>query len=197
MAGCFISTGGGTEVIFGFSYKDLSFLSDMSFLSKDLLDIPEKKLRRKLVHRYREGGVQFELEVKKNMGPISTKWAGGMDIRGRMLIWVYVGDNWWAMKKSNKYLFGRMYAVENDIKTVDRIFEGLWNELRHGKGEYPCIVYSLLGRRGYIVGYNKWEILVQWEDEFMNRGLSEPTEFDFLKFEYEQDYKKFKRMFKK
>ena len=155
--------------------------------------------RRKLIRRYKNGPIEFEKGIDALMGPnINPTWSPVIALRtGQMISWLYLGNQWWGRKIGRLYQFGRIYAIENDMKSSDRKYVGLWDDRRHAKDGYPIIVYNKDGNKGYIVDYNKWEILVQLEDEFLKRKPAKSFKFDDLTFEFEGDYKRFRRMFKK
>jgi hypothetical protein len=155
---------------------------------------PPKKDRRRLINIYKSGGVPFEEDVAIRMGDTRLKQGPTWDPNtGQELWWTYIGDYWWCRKHGRKYDFARLLAVTyNDLE--EREYDGLWDEKRHAPDEFPRIVYKD-GQKGYVVEYNKFEILVQWEDEFGRRSL--PTScktLDGLRFEFEEDEKKFSKL---
>ena len=76
-------------------------------------------------------------------------------------------------------------------------FVALWDERKHAKDLYPVIVYRDKDK-GYVVGHNKFEMLVQWEDEFGHRSIPGPcSSLDGLTFEFEEDHTFFTKLFNK
>lgn len=155
---------------------------------------PPQKDRRKLINIYKSGGVPFEEEVATRMGDTRLKQGPTWDPNtGQELWWLYIGNYWWCRKHGRKYDFARLLAVSYNDEG-ERVYDGLWDERRHAPDEYPPVVYKT-GKRGYIVEYNKFEILVQWEDEFGNRSPPRPCRtLEGLRFEFEEDEKKFTRL---
>lgn len=151
-------------------------------------------LRKKLTRRYRNGGVEFEDDVRPRMGNISPhKYAPIIDQRsGKLIYWVYVGDFYWARKVRNKYHFGKLYAVENRKGSTDKHYDALWDERRHAHKPDPVIIYHN-GRRGVIIGWNKFEIFVNFDDD--PNKIRIPLKFGDLRFEYIEDYRKFDKLF--
>ena len=154
--------------------------------------------RKKLMSRYRKGGLELDPETSRKLGETSNNWGTSLDTRSRKFIeWIYVGDNWWAKKRSGRYEFGKMVAAENDLKAKNPRIVALWDQAKYGEDDHPVIVHNS-GRKGYVVGYNKFEMLIQWEDEFGNRDIPEAfSRVDELRFEYSQDHKFFSKLFKR
>ena len=158
---------------------------------------PPKKDRRRLISAYKKGGAKFEENVKREMGDTRLRQGPTWDPRtGEELWWHYIGSYWWCRRRKNgRYEFARIYA----LKYVDdvRQYDGLWNERRHAADGHPKIVYRD-GKKGFIVGHNKYEIFVQWEDEFNRRSTeTHHSSLSGIRFEYEEDEKYFKRLLEK
>ena len=143
--------------------------------------------------------MDFEEDVKSKMGDTRRLQGPTWDARTvEELWWHYIGNYWWCRRRGRIYEFARMYAA----KYVDKIrqFDGLWNERRHAPDEHPKIVYrddaKGFDEKGYIVGYNKYEILVQWEDvKSEKRSIETPhSSLVGIRFEYDEDEKYFKKL---
>ena len=162
------------------------------------IDEPSTSERRKLSKAFRKGGVEFEPEIAPKMGDMGKTWGTSIDLQSKKFLqWTYVGDHWWARKRSGKYEFGKVVARENKPNTVKLDIVGLWDDRRHKHDPDPVIVYRE-SQKGYIVGHNEYELLVQWEDEYGIRSMPKAfSKIGELKFEYEQDYKHFNKLFKR
>ena len=108
--------------------------------------------RRKLIRRYKNGPIEFEKGIDALMGPnIKPTWSPVIALRtGQMISWLYLGNQWWGRKIGRLYQFGRIYAIENDMKSSDRKYVGLWDDRRHAKDGYPIIVYNKDGNKVYV-----------------------------------------------
>lgn len=153
---------------------------------------PTDKIRRRLIRVFRKHGPgELEEEWRDKLG-VHNIWGMTYDASGNQLVWSYVEGGWWIRKHKSKWEFGRIYALENRDSS-SKIFHGLWNNRVHRDSGCPIIVYSVLGRRGVINGWNRHELYVTWD----GYGGRERVDFGELEFEFIEDYNKFKRLFDK
>ena len=149
---------------------------------------PDEGDRLKYVRAHKENGVQFEDDVREELGDIEMPWGPIIDTRTTELIkWIYVGDHWWCRRNKGKYGFGRMWAMDESGEHIE-----LWDRRKYTYEPDKAVVYKE-GIKGVIVGYNKYEILVLFDGE----NVRESCQYSDLKFEYADDYRKFRRMYGK
>jgi hypothetical protein len=161
-----------------------------------------------LVKRYRKGG------LKKYIGDDIVRLADVKleqvcytdPVSHEKLIWVYVGDSWWCRKrKGGNFEFARMVALVNQSakklisinRDVKKNFEvdGLWDCRRHTHHPDPEIIYKD-GVRGYIVGCNQFEFLVEWEINGIRSFAVPVNNLCGIDFEFEEDFKKYSKLLK-
>jgi len=82
-------------------------------------------------------------------------------------------------------------AIMNRKNPIDLIM-GLWDARIHEFKKDPIIVFKG-DRKGVIVEYNEFEVVVQWCDDPKSRSLI--REIDEISFKYMEDFKLFKRVF--
>ena len=163
-------------------------------------DIPEEMQGEK-IKRYNEGGIrEYEPEVKPKLDGIPLEQISFTDpLTKDVLKWVYVGDLWWCRKRKKpriQYEFARVVAYVNDLKKPLAEIHGLWNNRIHLTKQKPIIVYRN-GMQGYIVGYNDFEVFVQWCDPITGeRGIPSPVRSIVdVAFEFVEDFNKYSRVF--
>lgn len=159
---------------------------------------PPKAIRAGLVKNYRfKTFEKFEDDNVRKLADVDINQpASASPLTGKVLQWKYVGDLWWC-RKVGKYEFARLVALDYRTGEVN----GLWDCRRHDVKSPPVVVrgHDVNGkvRKGYISGFNEFEVFVQWEDEFREVGLPEPVRgVSTLEFEYIEDFKKFSKMFR-
>lgn len=144
--------------------------------------------RRKLIRIYYRGGVNIEFENIEKIGN-RNQWGGS--IKNKKLVhWLYLGDLWWGRKVGNKFEFGRLMAIENNPKSNIIKYVDLWDERQHGLWPKLIIVHRD-NQKGIVVEHNKFEMSVRWD------GSSTPERINNLsgiRFEYDEDYKFFKKL---
>lgn len=172
------------------------------FIRRIRKEEPLDKERRHLIWRYNRGGyTEFEPEVVDKMVGVAIEQAATIDpVQKDERKWVYVGDQWWCRRRKKKkkiyYEFARMVAIRNDKDC--NIIDGLWDSRRHVTKQPLMEVFSAdRSRKGYVVGYNEWEVLVQWvEENPLKRGPPVPVmRLEDIVFRYEEDYMKFRKIF--
>jgi len=159
---------------------------------------PYKEDRKRLISRYKKGGVDFEGDFVDKIGRFPTSWfVFTSPDTGEELQWKYVGEGWWCRsreKPRRSYEFARIVALVNYGDDVNKI-DGLWDERRHKVKQPPVLVRSG-DRKGVVVGRNAYEVFVQW---FMSDGSRSPsesfTEIDRLEFEFEEDFREYSKIF--
>lgn len=176
-------------------------------------DDPPEKDRRKFIFRLKQGGLkEYEPEV--------VSWLEGVTLNQPIITsaidkdqmqWIYVGNFWWGRARTKKegkkkvwYEFSRLMAVYiGETRLGDKVtqFDGLWNARRYSFRPPPVIVYKASDPRckGYIVGNNAWEVLVEWEDSgTRKRSLPHPVrDIKELVFEYREDFNRYSKTFSK
>jgi len=165
--------------------------------------VPED-IKGKLVSIYEDGGLkEFEKDIAPRMGKLPVEQIYYTDpITHENLKWIYVGDFWWCRKRNiiiedgkkrrkKQYEFARLMAIMNRKNPIDLIM-GLWDARIHEFKKDPIIVFKG-DRKGVIVEYNEFEVVVQWCDDPKSRSLI--REIDEISFKYMEDFKLFKRVF--
>lgn len=161
---------------------------------------PSQDIRGRLIRNFIDGGIQIEPEFLPYLGNIATSQLGvarhykrvTLKSAASMMMWLYVGDLFWCRKNKDKYEFVRYVAVENK-KNTNKVV-GVWDERIHATKQLGVIVYDG-NRKGYIVGYNEWEVQVQWEDNGV-RSISVPVrDVGSLRFQFEDDSRKYLPIF--
>lgn len=181
------------------------------FIRKIRKEEPPDDIRKKLIRIFKSGGLeQFETDLQEKMRDVSFQQVGLPVVKlssgklrpptdTNLVNWIYVGDCWWCRQRKEKkhtyYEFARMVAIYNRGKLNE--IEGLWDARRHLHKPPPKIVYEKGTRkRGYIVGHNQWELLVDWENSSTQRGTLSPTQFKDLDFEFVEDFEFYGKIFK-
>lgn len=147
---------------------------------------------RKLINTFKRGGIEIEECWKEHLRGINKTFPYVAETgknKGEYGNWLYVGNTWWC-RKTKKYEFARLVAIE---KVGEKeIINGLWDTRKHSISKPPCWVYKE-GKRGIIVGYNKYEIVISWESSTgRNIFLLESMKsLDGVTFEFEEDFRKY------
>jgi len=169
------------------------------FLRKMRKEEPDIRYISRLIKNYRKGGLkEFELYIKEQMGNVPLDQIYYTDpYTKEKLVWVYVGDYWWCRKRKERYEFARMVAIRNKKDSAIEIV-GLWDSRKHETRQEPVIVtHKLSNEKGYIVGWNEYEVLIEWIDNRTeDRKIATPVkEMDLLEFKFIEDFDKFEIIF--
>ena len=171
------------------------------FLQKMRREEPDQRMLTILIKKYEKGGLpEFEPEVAVQMGNVPIDQIYYTDpFTKEKLIWKYVGEYWWCRKRKNKtYEFARLMAISNKNSSIVEIV-GLWDKRKHEtKQEGVIIKHKETGEYGHIVGWNEYEVLIEWiNKDTEERELARPFHnFDLLDFKFIEDYNHFKKIFK-
>jgi hypothetical protein len=160
---------------------------------------PIKKDRSKLIKRYKNGGVKYEEDVQEKMNGVNYSYIYTDPLTQEKLKWLYVGEYWWCRyrSKSKKYEFARLYAIVTPARNKPIKCDGLWDNRRHGFKPLPEIVYRVIDNiKGFIIGYNEFEILVEWVYNGVRQQAVTVKDGSTIKFEFVEDYNKYKRILK-
>jgi hypothetical protein len=167
------------------------------FIRKMYIEKPPDHMRRKLIGRYKRGGLpDFEEGDRTALGGISLEQIAFTDpVTKELLKWVYVGSNFWCRvrkfgKKKDrvKYEFGRFCALNiHNNKIV-----AYWNQGKHDFSEEPVRVFRRKdGAWGIISGYNDYEVYIRW-----GKDIAVPCrDIGEISFEFFEDEKKFSKIF--
>lgn len=162
---------------------------------------PPKDIKKTLIFRFKKGGLKYLLgdDAKKLEGVSLEQIYYTNPLTNEYYAWVYVGDSWWCRKRESpsRYEFGRLVAVFNKkSNTVTEVFEieGLWDVRRHEHKVEPVIIYRG-DIKGYIVGFNEYEILVDWEIDGSRSPTTPVSDVDGISFEFNEDLKKYSKLF--
>ena len=182
------------------------------FIRKIRKEEPTDNIRKKLIRTFKDGGVtEFEKDLQEKMWDVSMSQVGLPVIKTtagklvpptdpNLIKWIYVGECWWCRQRKQKtriyYEFARMVAIYNRGERNE--VEGLWDARRHAPKPPPVIVYDKNTKlRGFVVGYNHWELLVDWENSSAQRGgVLAAVRFVDVGFEFLEDYEFYKKVFK-
>ncbi len=153
----------------------------------------EPSERRKLINVFKKGGIEIEDHWKEHLRGIGKTFpyvAETSKSKGEYGHWLYVGGTWWC-RKTTKYEFARLVAVEtvNEKESVN----GLWDARRHNASKPPYWVYKQ-GKRGVIIGHNKYEITISWESSTGRNILESVCSLDDIIFEFEEDFRKYTKI---
>jgi hypothetical protein len=167
------------------------------FIRRFRIEPVPNNLRNKFISRFRCGGLQkFESNVISKMGDVKLiQFVYTDPLSKERLLWKYVGDLWWCRKHNDKYEFSRLVAYVNKPGRMDEI-DGLWDAGRHVTKQ-PLIVVHNGDVKGFVVGYNDFEVLVEWCDKLTGaRLLAAPVRsMNDLRFEFIEDHKLFFKVF--
>lgn len=160
---------------------------------------PEKKDRNKLISRYKKGGIKYEKDIIERLHGVNYNYIFTDPITHEKLKWEYVGEYWWCRyrSKSKKYEFARLYAIITLARNKPVQYDGLWDNRRHSFKPMPEVVYRVSDDvKGFIVGYNEFEILVEWVYNGVRQQAITIKDGTAVRFEFTEDYNKYKRILK-
>jgi hypothetical protein len=167
------------------------------FIRKLIKEEPPQDIKSELISYYKSGGLlKFEDEFSKQMRSVVIEQPIITDYETKeRLQWKYVGRLWWCRfrQRSKFYEFARMMALVN--KPDELVNESLWDDCKHIFKSDPVFIYKG-DRKGVIVGYNEFEVLVQWFNDDGSRSLQEPlNNVSELGFEFIEDFRRFSKIF--
>lgn len=165
----------------------------LKFMAK-IIKPPEK--RREYIRRCIDGGVRFEEEYLEMMGDTKSPFGYTWDADHKVpLTWIYVGDLWWCRRRANRYEFGQLMAIKN-VKSSKVVYDGLWDDRKH-RIEKESVILFRGTEKGYVVGWNKYELIVQWGENGI-RSTQEPLKsLDGIVFKYDEDDRYYRKLLEK
>jgi hypothetical protein len=104
-------------------------------------------------------------------------------------------------KGRDKIKLARFIAAGGDKKKlienkggITHTVVGLWDTRIHAAKPEPEIVFDKDGKRGVILAYNEYEIIVEWDVEG-KKSQSMIRNIEDLKFKFFEDYRKYLKVF--
>ena len=159
------------------------------FVPKLRIDVPYDEDRNRLISSYKNGGLkkyEAELLIKIGNYPISPPTINGL------FKWTYVGEGWWCRKGRKEHEFSRLFSIINHGRDIGKL-AGLWDDRIHSLKEEPVIVRSG-NKSGVVVGYNSFELVVEWREGGIMTGRSIIKKLDNIIFDFEEDFIKFNKL---
>ena len=83
--------------------------------------------------------------------------------------------------------------IEKKVGIIENIV-GLWDSRIHETKPEPEIVFNKDDKRGVIIGYNEYEIIVEWEING-KRPQTMVRDIKDIKFKFVEDYNKYLKVF--
>jgi hypothetical protein len=154
---------------------------------------PTKDERKKLIKNFKRNGVEYEADVKDQYKSIKKRIAYFSKEHKMIGEWIYVGYNWWC-RKITDYEFAKIYAQNNTT-----LEEEPWDDKFHKFENPPTIVLRDVSgnkEKGFLVGYNEFELLIEWIDPITKeRKHAIPIrDVENISFEWLEHYKKYRKI---